>query len=244
LTNSFTIKTLRATFLLISLSLLSACATVSNPSSAGNVSFGEYPENYKQIVTEFLKKKPTRTPLNLDKIEFLNEPNKFIFDQLTQEKFGYRACALIYTQNARELRSHFFLINDGKVVQHLHDSGLIALSNKFCNIEMLALESRVANTPIAAAELVDENGFKYITCNTDSGKEVFFALNPEKHQLLQQHDGQLLASFDITELTDTFIVAEADQHRISINRVSGTLLHQHKGAEAQAHCELSSQQRF
>ena len=250
MTNLFSIKTLRTIFLLFSLSLISACATTSNPSTAGNVSFGEQPENYKEIVAEFLKKQPTRTPLDIDNIEFLNEPNKFIFDQLTQEKFGYRACALIATQNAREsrdfrsLRAHFFLINNGKVIQHLHDSGLVSLSDKFCNIQMLTQESRIANARLAAAEVVDENGFKYISCNTTSGKEVFFALNPDKHQLLQQHDGQLIASFDITDLTDTFIVAEADQHRISINRVSGTLLHQHNGTEAQAHCELSSKQRF
>ena len=251
MTKLYSIKTLRTTFLLISLGLLSACATTSNPSTAGDVSFGEQPENYKEIVAEFLKKQPARTPLNTDNIEFLNEPNKFIFDQLTQEKFGYRACALVATQSAREsrdfrsLRAHFFLINNGKVIQHLHDSGLIALSNNFCNIQMLTQESRIAKAHIAAAEVVDENGFKYITCNTDSGKEVFFALNADKHQLLQQHDGHLVASFDITELTDTFIVAESGQDdRISINRVSGTLLHQQNGAEHQAHCELSSKQRF
>jgi hypothetical protein len=245
LTNFFSIKTLRTTFLLICLGLLSACATTPSPSTAGSVSFGDQPNDYKNIITAYLKNKPTRRPLNLENMEFLNEPNKFIFEQLNQEKFGYRVCVLINTQDARDLRSHFFLINNGKVSQHLHDSGLIPLSSKFCDVKMLALESRLAAAPVAAAEVVDENGFKYITCNTSSGKEVFFALNADKHQLLQQHDGQLVASFDITDLTDTFIVAEAGQDdRISINRVSGTLLHQQNGSEHQAHCELSSKQQF
>jgi hypothetical protein len=229
--------------------LISACATISNPSSAGDVSFGEQPENYKEIIAKFLKKKPTRTPLDIDNIEFLNEPNKFIFDQLTQEKFGYRACALIATQNAREtrdfrsLRAHFFLINNGKVVHHMHDSGIVSLSDKFCNVQVLALESRAAAPAVTQQDIVDEHGFKYITCQTAS-KEVFFAFNPDKQQLIQQHDGKTIAQFDITELTDTFIVAEAAEHRISINRASGSLLHQHNGSEAQASCELTSQRKF
>jgi hypothetical protein len=243
LTNLFSIKTLRVTFTFICIGLLSACASTSNPSTAGDVSFGEYPQNYKNIIKDFLKKQPSRTPIDLEKIEFLNEPNKFISSQFNQDKFGYRACIIAYGQTARrELRSHFFLINDGKVTQHLHDSGLVQLSNEFCNIEMFALENRLAS--VAPAEVIDENGFKYITCNTESGNEVFFALNTNKHQLLQQHDGELVASFNITELTDTFIVAESGEHRVSINRVSGTLLHQHNDEEVQASCKLSSKKQF
>ena len=243
MTYLFSIKPLRATLTILCIGLLSACASTSNSTSAGDVSFGEYPQNYKNIVKDFLKKKPTRTPVDLEKIEFLNEPNKFISSQFNQDKFGYRSCIIAYGQTARrELRSHFFLINDGKVTQHLHDSGLVQLSNEFCNIEMFALESRLAS--VAPSEDIDENGFKYITCNTESGNEVFFALNTDNHQLLQQHDGQLVASFDITELTDTFIVAESGQHRISINRVSGTLIHQHNDEEVKASCKLSNKQQF
>jgi len=243
LTHFFSIKALRTSLLIVAMGLISACATTSNSSSAGDVSFGEQPDNYKEIVKTFLENKPARTPLDIHKIDFLNEPNKFIFDQLTQEKFGYRSCALIYTQNAREIRAHFFLINNGKVIQHLHDSGLISLSDKFCNVEMLALEKRGTFATTAQQEIVDEHGFKYITCQTAS-KEVFFAFNPDKQQLIQQHDGKTIAQFDITELTDTFIVAEAPEHRISINRASGSLLHQHNGSEAQASCELTSQRKF
>ena len=243
MTNLFSIKTLRATITILCIGLLSACASTSNPSSSGDVSFGEYPQNYKNIVKDFLKKQPTRTPVDLEKIEFLNEPNKFISSQFNQDKFGYRSCIIAYGQSSRrELRSHFFLINDGKVTQHLHDSGLVQLSNEFCNIEMFALESRLA--AVTPSVDIDENGFKYITCNTESGNEVFFALNTDSHQLLQQHDGQLVASFDITELTDTFIVAESGQHRISINRVSGTLIHQHNDEEVKASCRLSNKQQF
>ncbi|MFT7235835.1 MAG: hypothetical protein ACI9QV_001421 [Methylophagaceae bacterium] len=244
MTYLFSIRALRTSLLITAIGLLSACATTSSPSSVGSVNFGENPENYQEVVKEFLKKQPARTPLNLDKIEFLNVPNKFIFDQFSQEKFGYRACTLVHTDDARGLRAHFFLINNGEVVQHLHDSGIVTLSDKFCNIEMLALEKRASMPAVAAPqEIVDENGFKYITCQTVT-KEVFFAFNSAKNQLIQQHDGQTIAQFDITKISDTFIVAEAEGHRISINRVSGSLLHQTNETEHQASCELTSQGKF
>jgi hypothetical protein len=253
LTHFLSIKTLRTSILIAAISLISACATTPTPSSAGNVSFGEYPENYQEIVKDFLKKNATksRSPVDLNSIEFLNEPNKFIFEpmQFSSEKFGYRACALVGKQNARQartlssLKAHFFLINDGKVIQHLQDSGLIALSAKFCEVQLLAQAKRLTSPAVAQQEIVDEHGFKYITCQA-TNKEVFFAFNPEKHQLIQQHDAKTIAQFDITELTDTFIVAESDGHRISINRASGTLLHQHGGNESQASCELTTQRKF
>lgn len=251
MTHFLSIKALRMSILIVAISLLSACATTSSSSSAGNVSFGEYPENYQEIVKDFLKNKPTRSPIDLNSIEFLNEPNKFIFEpmQFSSEKFGYRACALVGKQNARESRSfyalkaHFFLINNGKVIQHLQDSGLVALSDKFCEVQLLAQAKRLTSPAVAQQEIVDEHGFKYITCQA-ANKEVFFAFNPEKQQLIQQHDAKTIAQFDITELTDTFIVAESDGHRISINRASGTLLHQHGGNESQASCELTSQRKF
>ena len=80
--------------------------------------------------------------------------------------------------------------------------------------------------------------------DTTGSDEVFFAFNPEKQQPIQQADGNTVAQFDITDLTDTFIVAEKEAHRISINRGSGTLIHRHQDNESTASCELSSQQKF
>ncbi len=236
---------IRYFFVLIMAGLLSACATTPNPTTAGNVSFGAYPDNYKQIVKSYLETKNMRTPLDLEKMEFINEPNKFIFSQINREKFGYRSCVLIGTQDAREfrsLRAHFFLINDGKVVEHLHDSGLVKLSDKFCNVQMLALETRAERT--AEQQQVDEHGFKYIVCHDDQ-QEHFYAFNPENRQLIQQHDAQIVAKFNIDELSDSYIVAHGDNGvRISINRVSGTMLKQHNGQESASSCELSSKQKF
>ena len=251
MTHFLSIKALRTSILIATLSVISACATTPAPSSAGNVSFGEYPENYQEIVKDFLKNKPTRSPINLNSIEFLNEPNKFIFEpmQFSSERFGYRACALVGRKNARvsrtisSLKAHFFLINNGKVIHHLQDTGLVSLSTKFCEVQLLAQAKRLASPAVAQQEIVDEHGFKYVTCRTTS-KEVFFAFNPEKQQLIQQYDANTIAQFNITKLTDTFIVAQSEGHRISINRASGKLLHQHDGNETQASCELTSQRKF
>lgn len=234
------IKRLRYFIVLLGAVLLSACATTPDPSSAGQVSFGAFPDDYQQVVKNYLAKKPARNPLDLERIQFLNEPNKFIFSQINREKFGYRVCAQVPTKNAIELRSHFFLINNGKVSEHLHDSGLIRLSSQFCNVQMMAIENREA--AIAEKEQIDEHGFKYILCQGDS--ETFFAFSPTKNQLIQQHDGRNVAHYSIDELNDTYIVANGDQGRISINRVSGTLLHQQNGSESQSSCELTTQQKF
>lgn len=214
-------------------------------STAGSVNFGEQPTNYKQIVKNYLDHKRKGTSLDLEKVDFLNEPNKYIYQRFTQEKFGYRVCALVPTDSMEELRAHFFLINNGKVIKHAYDSGMISLSNKFCNTVMLTSERRTNNTAVAATPVkpVDERGFKYITCQAKND-EIFFAFSPEKKQLLQQEDGKQVAKFDIQQLSDTFIVAANKDSRISINRISGTMLYKTKEVESKSHCELTSQQRF
>lgn len=234
------LKALRTVSLFVCLGFLSACATTSDPSSVDNVSFGEQPADYKNIVKTYLENNPAETPLNLERIEFLNEPNKFIYHQFTQEKFGYRVCALINTQTSRGLRAHFFLVNNNEVIEHLYDLGLLRLSKELCDVDMLTSESRMT---AVTTEVVDENGFKYITCHGNDNK-AFFAINSKKRQLLKQHDGKQVAIFNIEQLTDTYIVATSADSRISINRISGTMLEQTHGIESQAVCELSSKQRF
>lgn len=236
------LKALRTAGFLVCLGFLSACATTPDPSSVDNVSFGEQPANYKNIVKTYLEDNPAETPLNLERIEFLNEPNKFIYKQFTQEKFGYRVCALINTQASKGLRGHFFLVNNNKVTEHIYDLGLLKLSKELCDVDMLASEIRMTKTAVTA-EVVDENGFKYISCQGNDN-EAFFAFNSNKRQLVKQHDGKQVAIFNIKQLSDTYIVATSADSRISINRISGTMLEQTNGIESQAVCELSSKQRF
>jgi len=212
-----------------------------------SVSFGQEPKAYKQIINTYLEKKRKGKTLNLSKIHFLNEPNKYVFQRLGQEKFGYRVCAVIPFKEVSKLQSHFFLINNGEITKHLYDTGLISLSSKFCNSELLALEEKVkaktSPTTAVVTTPVDKNGFKFISC-TAKDSEMFFAFNPEKQQLLQQYDGKQIAAYDIQKLSETYIVATTKDSRVSINRISGAMIVQTKGKESKANCELTSKQRF
>ncbi|MDE0925806.1 MAG: hypothetical protein OR997_01775 [Methylophilaceae bacterium] len=182
----------------------------------------------------------------MENIDFLNEPNKYIYERFTQEQFGYRVCALIPNENMDGIRSHFFLIKNGKVIKHAYDSGMISLSDKFCNTVMLASERKVKALPTVtpvATKAVDEAGFKYISCQSKNN-ELLFAFNPERKELLQQNDGKQVAKFDIQTLSETFIVATTIDSQVSINRISGSMQYQTRGIESKAQCVLTSKQRI
>ncbi len=215
--------------------------------SVESISFGKKPTNYKQIIKNYIDKKRKGSTLDLDKVHFLNVPNKYIDDHLTGEEFGYRACALLPTEGFNKLQANFFLIKNGKVIKHLYDTGLLSLSKKFCNIELLALGKKAESAPATRNEVItspaDNNGFKYISCSSKNN-DIFFALNIEKQLLLQQHDGKQIAAFEIQQLSDTYVIATTLDSYISINRISGAMILKNKGNESKATCELTSKQRF
>ncbi|MFT7228073.1 MAG: hypothetical protein ACI8PW_000655 [Methylophilaceae bacterium] len=240
-------KIRRAICLLTCLSLLSACATQPrSPSAVESVSFGKQPADYKKIVKTYLDKKRNGSSIGLENIDFLNEPNKYIYERFTQEEFGYRVCALIPNKNMEGIRSHFFLIKSGKVIKHAYDSGMISLSDKFCNTVMLASERKVKTLPAVtpvAAKAIDEASFKYISCQSKNN-ELLFAFNPERKELLQHNNGKQVAKFNIQTLSETFIVATTIDSRVSINRISGSMQYQTKRIESKAQCVLTNKQRF
>ena len=231
--------------------LLTACTTVPTTEDE-HADYGPFPEDYQAIAKAYIQDQPTRLPLDTSTARFLNAPNKFIYNQLGRQNiYGYRVCLLVNTADSRQTQSNFLLIKDNKVITHLHDSGLIGLSDKFCNVQMLTLDTNqaavaAAATVAAAAPVaaVDIHGFKYIVCRSN-GEEKFFAFNAEKHQLLEERDGHVVTTLAMEQLSDTFIVATvANNIRISINRVSGTMRYQHAGTESAGSCELTSQQKF
>ena len=225
--------------------LLTACTTVPTAEDE-HADYGPFPEDYQAIAKAHIQAQPTRLPLDISTARFLNTPNKFIYSQLgRQNKYGYRVCLLVNPADSRQTQSNFLLINNNKVTTHLHDSGLIGLSDEFCNVQMLTLDTNQAAVAAAApVAAVDIHGFKYIVCRTN-GEEKFFAFNAEKHQLLEQRDGYVVTTLAMEQLSDTFIVATvANNTRISINRITGTMRYQHAGTESAGSCELTSQQKF
>ncbi len=243
--------------LLLFAMLLSACSSIPGPGEIDeHADYGPFPEDYQSITKSYLKSQPRILPLDISTAKFLNTPAKFTYSQIGRsDKYGYRVCAMVTTMDGRETSANFLLINNDKVITHLHDTGLLRLSDRFCNIEMLTHGSTQTTTPaemtpvvVAAvpAAAVNEQNFKYIVCRA-SDKEIFFAFDAEKNQLLEQRDGRVLTTFLIEQLTDTFIVATstaAENTRISINRVSGAMHYRNAGTESEGRCMLASQQKI
>jgi hypothetical protein len=235
--------------------LLTACSSIPGPGDIDEqADYGPFPKDYQVITKVYLQSQPGILPLDMSTAKFLNTPDKFTYSQIGRsDKYGYRVCAMVTTVDGRDTSSNFLLINNDKVITHLHDTGLIRLSDGFCNVEMLMLGSTqttmtaevapvvVASVPVAA---VDTQGFKYLVCRAN-GEEIFFAFNAEKNQLLEQRDGRVVTTLVMEQLSDSFIIATAaEDTRVSINRVSGTMRYRHTGVESEGKCELASRQQF
>ena len=246
----------RYALLVLAAVLLTACASTPESATADKqADYGPFPDDYQSIAKAYLQAQPTVLPLNTSSAQFLNTPDKFIYSQMgRQDKYGYRVCTLVSTADGRKTVSNFLLINNDKVIVYLHDTGLIKLSDKFCNVQMLLLDGHqqppvtAEATPVVVAAVpeaaVDKQGFKYIICRA-GGEERFFAFDAEKNRLLEQRDGRVVTTLVMEQLSDTFIVATgADNTRVSINRVSGTMRYQHAGTESEGSCELASRQKF
>lgn len=237
--------------------LLASCS--STPTSTivdEHADYGSYPENYQTIAKDYLQSQQRTLPLNISTTKFLNTPDKYTYSHLgRQDRYGYRVCSLVSTADGRKKVSHFLLINNGKVVAHLHDTGFIKLSDRFCDVEMLLLDAHQQThvaaelTPgaVAAAPAVasGKKDIKYLVCRANE-EEIFFVFDAENNQLLDQRDGRVVTTFVVDKISDTFIIATAneDASRISINRVSGSMRYQHAGAESEGSCELDSRQKF
>jgi hypothetical protein len=105
--------------------LLSACAYTPTAKDLANADYGSYPDNYMQSLKNYGK-------------GFLKDPPsaRWNFNYLPREmwlkywggiRYGYGVCTEINTRTNLGVytgfRTHFFLIKNGRVVQHIYDSG-------------------------------------------------------------------------------------------------------------------------
>lgn len=216
-------------------------------SSAGD--FGKYPKNFKKTVMSYLAKNNSKPEHDLSTTEFLNTPDKYIDENLfSSDEYGYRVCALIRQANGRTTNTHFFLIKNNKVIEHKQDRGAITLSDDYCGVtELLRARARneavVTETPKKPSTPPSKTGIKYIICSLD-GDEKFFAYNSRTQQLQEEYDGRVVSTYSIAQASETFIVAENETTRTSINRVSGTMIYLSNGVKSKGSCKLTSQQRF
>ncbi|MFK8068054.1 MAG: hypothetical protein AB8D52_07405 [Gammaproteobacteria bacterium] len=236
------------TFTTLLFTLIAACSSTSKQVVVSGADYGDFPQNYQQTVKSYLTEISSQQSHDPSSARFLNTPDKFTYDQLGRDdQFGYRVCALIRTSDGRNTKSHFFLINNDQVIQHLQDLGLLSLSDDYCDVELLTA-SLSTNNEAEVSEVPEKTttsnpGIKYLVCDIE-GDDMFFAYNPKSQQLQEEQDGSVVSTLVMSESTDTFIVAEGEDTRVAINRVSGSMVYVKEGIKSKGNCELTRKQKF
>jgi len=97
-------------------------------------SYGKRPDHYQKILKNFLQKKIINHSDAM--VDFINEPSQMSINQLGGEFTGYRVCLSVNAKNRKSVytgyKTHLFIINDGKVILHLFDSGLLKIPFELC----------------------------------------------------------------------------------------------------------------
>lgn len=99
--------------------LLTACATVPSETDLANADYGDYPENYQQLITEYLNE--ALLDPESARIEWVGKPHQGHYAYLGKFTFGYIACARV---NAKNVYGGYtgaaldsYLIKNGRIVE-------------------------------------------------------------------------------------------------------------------------------
>ena len=220
--------------------LLVSCGTIKPPSiispsqnfNTHNVSYGEQPDNYQQILKEYLINKLQN--YQTAKVEFINEPVKLSIDHLGDTYSGYRVCLSINEQKGDYYvgyRNHFFLINNGKVTLHLFDSGLLAIPFEYCVSRDTSRQIFIDDIPDGnndiSIEKMDEvkviekrknDGFIYISCLFEQDERTYIF---NENKSIFKHIDRLSETQYSVKFNKAFIIANIEDAELTINRVSG-----------------------
>ena len=220
--------------------LLVSCGTIKPPSiispsqnfNTHNVSYGEQPDNYQQILKEYLINKLQN--YQTAKVEFINEPAKLSMDHLGDTYRGYRVCLSINEQKGDYYlgyRNHFFLINKGKVTLHLFDSGLLAIPFEYCvsrdtSRQIFIDDIPDSNTNISIEEMDEvkvtqnrnNNSFTYISCLFEQDEKTYVF---NENQNIFKKIGPSYETEYSVKFNKAFIIANNQDAELTINRVSG-----------------------
>jgi hypothetical protein len=197
-----------------------------------NVSYGQQPDNYQQILKEYLISKLQN--YKTAKVEFINEPAKLSIDHLGDTYSGYRVCLSINEQKGDYYvgyRNHFFLINKGKVTLHLFDSGLLAIPFEYCvsrdatrQIFIDDIPDSNTNISIEKMDVVKvtkkrkDDGFTYISCLFEQDERTY-VFNENKN-IFKQIERLSETEYSV-KFNEAFIIANIQDTELTINRVSG-----------------------
>jgi hypothetical protein len=220
--------------------LFLSCGKIQPPSiispsqnlNTHNVSYGQQPDNYKQILKEYLINKLQN--YKTAKVEFINEPVKLSIDHLGDTYSGYRVCLSINEQKGDYYvgyRNHFFLINQGKVRLHLFDSGLLAIPFEYCVSRDTSRQIFIDDIPDGnndiSIEKMDEvkviekrknDGFIYISCLFEQDERTYIF---NENKSIFKHIDRLSETQYSVKFNKAFIIANIEDAELTINRVSG-----------------------
>lgn len=104
---------------------LTSCATMPTQQELASADYGRYPDNYEQTIKTYLE--PILKDPSSAQYRYLKGPEKKWTRIVTQSNYGYRVCYMINAKNSfggfTGYKTHYFLIRDGVVVQHVYESG-------------------------------------------------------------------------------------------------------------------------
>jgi len=220
-----------------------------------NVSYGETPENYQNILKNYLIKnlKDYKTA----KVEFINEPAELAIDHLGDTYAGHRVCLSINEQRGDYYigyRNHFFMIQDDEVKLHLFDSGLLTIPFEYCVTRDRSREIFIDDIPEVKEDIMVEKmdeikiakveksavGNTYISCNFN-GKDSTYVFN-ETNKTFKLFDKLEEKIFNVNS-NEAFIVASIGKIELSINRVTGKATYLTESLD-NGQCKLTDRTKF
>ena len=230
---------------------------------APSASYGVYPENYQIILQNFLKTKFKNS--NKIQVEFVSKPEKLGVSTMVDEFYGYRVCLSTYDESEtkkRGYKNHFFLINNGKIVTHLFDSGLLKIPFELCiskaNTRYEYLDDiKETSKPTTIDEMDDPSIVKprgkieeyqkqksniFISCSVKES-EYTYVFN-EFNNIFYESIGLDQLHYENVEFSDTHLLATSGPKELLINRVSGTMYITNGEIKEKGSCKLLDKTKF
>ncbi len=224
-------------------------------------SYGNYPDNYQQILKIFLQNKIANH--EDAKVDFINKPSQMSVSQFGNDFSGYRVCLSVNARNKKSVytgyKTHLFIIKDEKIILHLFDSGLLKIPFDLCVDTDESKTMYLDDIPDEKEEMtinemdkikIDEKNTEkylmkniYILCSFDSIERTF--VFNENNKILSESIGIDEMQFDNVQFSETHILGLRLNEEILINRISGSATStKSKTSISTGVCELLNSKKF
>ncbi len=110
----------------------SACVTVPTQEQIANADYGPYPDNYQEIIKSYMENR-LFDPYSAVYSNWSGPAQGYSGGRLVQTSYGYRVCVDINAKNRTGgyvgKKRHYFVINNGRIIQDLGELGAQQLCN-------------------------------------------------------------------------------------------------------------------